>query len=175
VRNYGWTWLTHLKAHRLVGQDRQPKVPVRGWVMTGTSAQVHLQGYGRIQLCRVVTPAGDTEPCATKDLTMTRLTRLAWAEPAWTIANYHRGIKQVCGIERCQAHGAKAPRHHIGLAVRAFLRLEWHSLRTGLRWFELKMPIIRQAVRAYLTQPMYTLVQNQATCCDRGCYGTISG
>src|SRR5512143_1132462 len=48
VRNHGWTWLTQLKAHHLVGQDRHPKVPVRGWVMTGTSAQVHLQGYGRI-------------------------------------------------------------------------------------------------------------------------------
>lgn len=157
VRNYGWTWLTQLKANRLVSQAPQPKVPVSRVVMTGASAQVHLKGYGLIQLFRVVTPDGDTEHWATHDRTMTRLTRRAWAERAWTIENYHRGIKQFCGIERCQARGAKAQRNHIGLAVRAFRRLEWHSLRTGLSWFELKMQIIRQAVRAYLTQPMYTL------------------
>lgn len=157
VRDYGWIWLTRLKANRLVSQDHQLKVPVSRLAMVGERAQAHLKGYGLIQVVRVVTPDGDTEHWATNDLTMTGLTRLRWAERAWTIENYHRGIKQLCGIERCQARGAKAQRNQIGLAVRAFLRLEWPSLRSGLSWFELKMQIIREAVRAYLTQPMYTL------------------
>lgn len=157
VRDYGWIWLTRLKANRLVSQDYQPKVAVSRLAMVGERTQVHLKGYGLIQVFRVVTPDGDTEHWATNDLTMTGLTRLKWAERTWTIENYHRGLKQFCGIERCQARGAKAQRNHIGLAVRAFLRLEWHSLRTGLSWFELKMQIIREAVRAYLTQPIYTL------------------
>ncbi len=43
------------------------------------------------------------------------------------------------------------------MALRAFLRLEYHRLRTGISWFEAKTAIIRQAVRAYLAQPLYTL------------------
>jgi len=35
--------------------------------------------------------------------------------------------------------------------------LEVHRLRTGTSWFEAKANIIRDAVRAYLAQPLYTL------------------
>ncbi len=45
--------------------------------------------------------------------------------------------------------------HFIGLAVRAFLRLECHRLRTGMSWFEAKIAIVREAVQAYLAQPLY--------------------
>ena len=34
------------------------------------------------------------------------------------------------------------------------LRLKWHSVRTGLRWFELNKQILRQAVSACVTQPI---------------------
>ena len=55
---------------------------------------------------------------------MDELTRLALAEQCWAIENYHRGLKQCCGVERCQARSARAQRNHIGMAIRAFLRLE---------------------------------------------------
>jgi putative transposase len=34
--------------------------------------------------------------------------------------------------------------------------LEVHRLRTGVSWFEAKTAIVREAVRAYLAQPLYT-------------------
>ena len=52
---------------------------------------------------------------------------------------------------------ATAQRNHIGLAVRAFLRFEVASLKTGLSWFEAKIRIIRDAIRAYLANPVYAL------------------
>ena len=88
---------------------------------------------------------------------MTSLEQVSFAEQADTIEQYHRGIKQFCGIERCQARAARAQRNHIGLAIRAFLRLEWCSLRTGHSWQNLKTAIIREAVRAYLANPLYQL------------------
>lgn len=157
IRDYGWIWLTRLKANRLVSQDYQGNVPVSRLALDEAGAVVHLKGYGLIKVFRIVTPDGDTEHWATNDLTMTTLRRLALAERSWTIENYHRGIKQFCGIERCQARAAKAQRNHIGFALRAFLRLERYSFRTGHSWFELKTRIIREAVRAYLAQPLYTL------------------
>jgi putative transposase len=74
------------------------------------------------------------------------------------IETYHRGIKQFCDIERCQARSEKAQRNYIELALRAFLRIEYHCFVKGISWFEAKTSIIRNAVRAYLTKPIYTLV-----------------
>lgn len=157
ICGYGWIWLTRLKANRLVSQDYQGKVPVCRLALDEAGSIVHLKGYGLIKVFRVVTPDGDTQHWATNALQMTGLQRLSLAEHAWTIEQYHRGIKQFCGIERCQARATKAQRNHIGLALRGFLCLERYSFRTGHSWFELKTRIVREAVRAYLAQPLHTL------------------
>lgn len=48
-------------------------------------------------------------------------------------------------------------RAHSGFALRAFLWLEAHRLRTGTSWYVAKTAVIRDAVRAYLAQPRYQL------------------
>jgi hypothetical protein len=45
-------------------------------------------------------------------------------------------MKQFSGIERCQARSRRAQRDHIGLTLRAFLRLEVHGYQQGMSWFE---------------------------------------
>ena len=157
INGWGWTWLTRLKANRQVNPDR------RGWCavarvetdLNGTI--VHLKGYGLLRLFKMVTPDGDIEGWASNALQMGSLTRTRWAGYAWTIAHYHRGIKQFCGVERAQVRAARAQRNPIGLCLRAFLRLEQHCYHAGISWFEAKMAIIRPAVRAYLANPLYTL------------------
>jgi putative transposase len=84
------------------------------------------------------------------------LKRIKYANYAWTIENYHRGIKQFCNVERAQVRAGRAQRNHIGLALRAFLRLEVHCYHKGISWFEAKTSIIREAVRGYLAKPLYT-------------------
>ncbi|CAK8723933.1 Transposase [Candidatus Electronema aureum] len=83
--------------------------------------------------------------------------RLKYAELFWMIETYHRGVKQFCGIERCQARSENAQRNYIELAIRAFLRIEYHCFVKGISWFEAKTAIIRDAVRAYLARLIYTL------------------
>lgn len=72
----------------------------------------------------------------------------------WRIEEYQCGLKPFCGIERAQHCSAKVQRNHIGLAVRAFLRLECHRVRSGVSWFEAKTAILRDAVLAYWAQPL---------------------
>jgi hypothetical protein len=70
------------------------------------------------------------------------------------------GLKQYTEVERCQARRARSQRsqrNHIGCAIRAFVRLEWHRFTTGVSWFEAKWSVIREAVRAFLTEPRYRL------------------
>lgn len=157
IRDYNWRWLTQLKSNRLVNPDRTGNRPLSEVEIAASGTIVHLKGYGLIKVFQIVAPDGDREYWATNDLEMGELTRLHFAEQVSLIENYHRGIKQFCGIAQAQVRSARAQRNHMGMALRAFLRLEHHRLLTGISWFEAKVNIARQAVRAYLTQPLYTL------------------
>lgn len=157
IRDYNWQWLTQLKSNRLVNPDRTGNRPLSEVEIAASGTIVHLKGYGLIKVFQIVAPDGDREYWATNDLEMGELTRLHFAEQVSLIENYHRGIKQFCGIAQAQVRSARAQRNHMGMALRAFLRLEHHRLLTGISWFEAKVNIARQAVRAYLTQPLYTL------------------
>jgi putative transposase len=157
VRAAGWRWLTRLKSNRRVNPDGTGNRPLAECAIAETGTQVHLQGYGCVRVFRLVAPDGDTEYWATNDLALDELGRLQYAEWAWGIEEYHRGLKQHCGVERAQVRAARAQRTHIGCAIRAFLRLEWQRLTTGLSWWEAKTRIVREAVRAYLAAPRYTL------------------
>lgn len=157
IRSFGWTWLTRLKANRHIDPDRGGNRPVSEVALPPTGQTVHLKGYGLIRVFRIVTPDGDTEYWATNDPSMTNLARQSLAERGWMIEVYHRSLKQTCGVERCQARSGRAQRNHIGFAIRAFIRLERHFFRTGISEWEAKARIVREAVRAYLASPLYTL------------------
>lgn len=158
VNALGWVWLTRLKANRQVNPDRNGLRAVARVDTDANGCVVHLRGYGLIRLFKIVAPDGDIEWWASNELTMKPMTRVRFAGYAWTIEHYHRGIKQFCGVERAQVRAARAQRNHIGLALRAFLRLESHCYHRGISWFEAKHAIIRDAVRAYLAHPIYQLI-----------------
>lgn len=157
IRGLGWHWPTRLKANRRVDLDREGTKAVGETAIEAGGTVAHLEGYGPIRVFRIASRDGDTEHWATDDLAMDELTRLGLAERTWAIESYHRGLKQCCGVERCQARAGRAQRNHIGMAIRAFLRLERHSYATGVSWYEAKAQIVRGAVRAYIAQPLYGL------------------
>ena len=88
---------------------------------------------------------------------MDELRRLELAERCWAVEEYHRALKQCCNVERCQARSARAQRNHIGMAIRAFVRLSWHFYTTGVSWYEAKTAIVREAIRAYRSRPLYKM------------------
>ena len=107
---------------------------------------VHLKEYGFIKVFRIVSADGDTQYWATDVLDMQEEKRKEFAKKAWKIEEYHRGIKQFCGVERCQARRNSVQRAHIMMALRAFLRFEIQRITTGITWFETKLSITRKAV-----------------------------
>lgn len=157
VRTLGLAWLTRLKCNRLVNKDRAGERPLSRTDISPRGTDVWLTGYGLVRVFKIVAPDGDIAYWATSDLTMTDVTRQQMAEYSWAIETYHRGIKQFTEVERCQARSAKAQRNHIGLALRAFLRLEYHLFSTGISWASAKAAIVRDAVRSYLAHPSIRL------------------
>jgi hypothetical protein len=157
LRRLGWHWLTQLKNNREVSIDRSGNRAIREIFIPVQGRVVHLKGYGWIKMFRTVGTNGDAEYWATSRLEMTIEEAAFHALDAWQIEVYHRGLKQFTGIERGQFRLEVSQRNHIGLAIRAFVRLEAHRLRTGITWFEAKTGIIRSAIRLYLAHPTITL------------------
>jgi putative transposase len=154
IRLFKWQWFTRFKSNRLV-DDGKGNRPIREVEIPEEGRMVHLKAYGMIKIFKLVPKDGDIEYWATSELGMSAIKRLSIAEKAWQIEIYHRGVKQYCGIEKCQARAAVIQLNHIGCAIRAFLRIERYSFRTGKSWFEAKIGIVRDAVRSYLASPIY--------------------
>lgn len=160
VRAYGWKWVTRLRYDRNVNPDGTGNRQVAQCTIPSGGARVHLMGYGFIRVFRIDSKDGnakDADYWATSEETMTEAQRKHCAHLAWSIEQYHRGLKQFCGVERAQVRAARAQRNHIGLAIRAFLRFERNRIRTQMSWFEAKVSITRDAVRAYLASPYLAL------------------
>jgi len=51
----------------------------------------------------------------------------------------------------------RSQRNHIGLALRAYVRLEWQRWRTRVSIFHAKTDIVRAAIRWYRAHPTYSL------------------
>ena len=162
IRDCGWTFLTQLKVNRRVDLDRRGYQAVADVPIDTAGTIVHLEGFGSIKVFKVVSQDGDIEYWATNDLTMNELRRLELAERCWSIEEYHRALKQSCNVERCQARSSRAQRNHIGMAIRAFVRLSWHFYTTGVSWYEAKNAIVREAVRSYRSMPIYSLTMPTA-------------
>jgi hypothetical protein len=160
IRGYGWLWLTRFKSNRLVNPDDTGNVPIATLVIPRAGRVVHLKGYGMVRVFRTVATNSDAEYWATNDLEMDEEARAEWARQAFGIEVYHRGLKQCCGIEKCQAQIEEAQRGHIQLAIRAFVRLEAHWWQKGTSWYQAKREIIRAAIRDYLAHPLYTLASD---------------
>jgi hypothetical protein len=158
IRDYNWHWLTQLKSNRQVSVDRSGNRAVSELIIPMNGLVVHLKGYGWIRVFRTVATNGDAEYWATNKLDLTIQQAADYALDAWQIEVYHRGLKQFTGIERGQFRLEIAQRNHIGLAIRAFVRLEVHRLQRQRSYFEAKTAIIRDAIRAYLANPTLVLL-----------------
>lgn len=157
VRDFGWDWLTRLKSNRQVSLHPGEQQAVSELDIPDTGIRVHLRGYGIAKVFRTVDPHGNADYWATSRLEMTEAQRHLLAQRAWLVEVYHRSLKQFTGVERGQFRIERAQRNHIGLAIRAYVRLEMHRWRVRVSIFSSKLDLIRVAVRLYLAHPIYCL------------------
>jgi putative transposase len=157
VKKLGWHFFCRLKENRLVNPDRTWNKPIKDVEIPSEGKIVHLKGFGMIRVFKTVSTKGDGEYWATDDLEMKQTKSDELADMAWGIEEYHRGIKQCCGVERAQVRNARAILSHIQMSIRAFIRLELHRITTGISWYEAKVSVIRGAVMSYIKHPIFIL------------------
>ena len=164
LRSFDWKFFVGLKSNRQVSYDKIGNHAVREVAMEAGHKHVHLKGYGWVELYKAPANTKEeswryfigTEP--PKSNAQVQHLR----ETANQIEVYHRGLKQECHVERCQARKERKQRNHIALAIRSFVRLEVHRYNTGISRFEAKLSIFREAIRSYLKAPLFTLPKSTA-------------
>ena len=103
--------MTRLEGNRKVRINRSVAKSLADQPIAAAGTVVWLPGFGEVQVFRVVAPVtprtgGDTTHWATNDLVMDEPARLMFAELSWSIEEYHRGLKQFTGVERCHVRAA---------------------------------------------------------------------
>lgn len=129
VRVLGWHFLTRLKVNRQIRVDGGKLQAVAEVGLCGGGTVVWLKGFGEIKVFRIFATNGAAEYWATSLQELTEVERETHAKAAWRIEMYHRALKQQCLIERAQCRRLRPVLNHIGLCIRAFLRLESHCHR----------------------------------------------
>ncbi len=158
-RSLGWHFLTRLKSNRQINVKRSGLQAVaEAGLCGGDETLVWRTGFGQLKVFRVRATDGTSEYWATCLEEMTEAEREKQAKSVWRIEMYHCALKQQCLIERAQCRRQRPVLNHIGLRIRAFVRLESHSFRERISWIQAKTSIIRDAVRAYLANPRYLLL-----------------
>jgi hypothetical protein len=79
------------------------------------------------------------------------------ARRSWGVETYHRRLKQYCGAECPHCQSDEAQHNHIRMSIWTFLRLELHRVEMAISFYESKTAIIREAIRAYLANPIHIL------------------
>ena len=155
ITRLDWHFLTRLKSNRLVKHELPYYEAVSKVNIPDEGCEVHLRGYGQIKLFRVPHIKKEPEFWATDVLSMNPERHSELKKISWKIEEFHRGVKQYCGIERCQARKTHSQCSHILLSVRSFLVFERERLKSGVSWHESKMKIYRNAVSRFIDNPSF--------------------
>lgn len=151
IRSKEWKFICNLKSNRIISCDR---VPMAISDLTLTDKQVRkvwLKGFGHVLVCKVVATNGDETYLATNDLSLTDYDILTGHfQQRWNIEEFHRGIKQTTGIEKCYSIKAQSQKTHIFASFVAFVRLEAVRITEHLSWYEQKASITRFATANYI-------------------------
>ena len=152
MREQGWHFICNLKSNRKVSVAKGTYVSIQDLKLANKQVmKVWLKEYGNILVCKLVAKNGDITYLATSDLSLTDYDDLTGHfSHRWKIEEFHRGIKQTTGIEKCYSIKSRSQQTHIFAAFRAFFKLEITRLKEGTSWYEQKISITRNSVVNYL-------------------------
>lgn len=107
-----------------------------------------------VKLFRIVVSTDKTEYIITNDVAI-MTTDDARKESAirWKIEEFHRELKQLTGIERCQARKNRSQRNHIALCMLTWLQLKMRAWATNKTIYEIKQDPLKQFVAELWRSP----------------------
>ena len=171
VMDYGKYFICAVKSNRLFSPDEVYQVPrpkkysdylgvdTLPWdtetAVTGYHGKLKdLPAHRLVQLFRIAVSTDKTEYIVTNDVTL-KTTDDARAESAirWKIEEFHREIKQLTGIERCQARKNRSQRNHIAMSMVVWVQLKAKAWATNQTIYQVKQEPLQAYVAAQWRNP----------------------
>jgi hypothetical protein len=152
VRKFNWNFICSLKSNRKINVIQGNYIPIADLDLAEKQVRkVWLKEFGFVLVCKIVDKNGDITYLATSDLTLQDYDNFVnHFQQRWKIEEFHRGIKQTTGIEKCYSTLASSQKTHIFASFVAFIKLEIRRLKEHISWYEQKATINRCAVNKYL-------------------------
>ncbi len=152
IRKQDWHFICNLKSNRKVSIAKGTYVSIQDLKLANKQVKkVWLKEYGNILVCKLVATNGDITYLATSDLSLTDYDDfIKHFSNRWKIEEFHRGIKQTTGIEKCYSIKSESQQTHIFAAFMAFFKLERTRIAEGTSWYEQKISITRISIANYL-------------------------
>jgi hypothetical protein len=109
----------------------------------------YLPAHRPVQLFRIVVSTDKTEYIVTNDVTL-KATDDTRKESAirWKIEEFHREMKQLTGIEKCQARKNRSQRNHIAMCMLAWIQLKSVAWATNRTIYQVK----QEPLQAYVAE-----------------------
>lgn len=161
VNTHGWTFFTTLKSNRLVSISRET-----GYQHLDTlefDQKAALEGLTvklkkvpfMVKLFRIATPDGRIEWVITNDLSESANVFVAELrnENRWQIEEFHRGLKQLTGSEKCQCRKARSQRNHLLCCYHAYISLKVAAKKAKKTIYAMKKNLMEDYLVRQLSNP----------------------
>ena len=112
----------------------------------------------KVKLFRVVVSTNRTDWVVTNDLAQdsTDATQQA-CRTRWKIEQFHRELKQLTGVEKCQCRKARIQRNHIACAMLVWVRLMEVARKTKQTIYQIKHGLMGDYLRQELRNPKISM------------------
>lgn len=152
IRAQNWHFISNLKSNRKVSVTKGEYVSIQDLPLANKQVRrVWLKEFGSVLVCKLVARNGDVTYLVTSDLRLTDYQKfIKHFGYRWKIEEFHRGIKQTTGIEKCYAITSPSQKTHIFSAFMAFFKLERRRITDGVSWYEQKLSVTRMAMKNYV-------------------------
>ena len=161
VHHLGLRFFTTLKSNRLVSLSKEQGYSHLADILwTDNQLQhglvVKLQKVPfMVKLFKIVAPDGSIDWVITNDLDSSLVAQDVQNANAlrWQVEQFHREIKQLTGIEKCQCRNHRSQRTHIACCYQAWLALKVHALQLNKTVYAMKHDLLFEFLRAELRDP----------------------
>ncbi len=108
----------------------------------------------KVKLFRVTVSTDRTDYIVTNDLSQNSTDEVQEVNAVrWKVEEFHRGVKQLTGIEACQCRKARIQRNHIACAILAWTHLKRLAVKTAQTIYQLKYQWLSECLIEELKHP----------------------
>ena len=157
IQKLGWRFFTRIKKNRQVNPDRTGNIAVSSLVIPDNGIVAHMKEYGFVKGFHSKNKAGRSRYWITNCFEVDYMGRKNLQAICWAIENYHRALKELCGVEKSKIRKELGQRSHINCSLRAYVRLEVANKIQNITIYNAKWYIISDAIGSYVQEQKYAL------------------